>query len=203
MAERTNRREVILDKAARLFATKGVAATTVREIADGVGVLSGSLYHHFESKDAIVDELLRSYLDELHTRYHEASKEELDPRSRIERLVRVSMEVVVAHPYATEIYQNNFNLLVAQPRFAYLKVFVADTRKIWMDAIHSGLDSGLFRTDIDPQTLYRIIRDVVWLSVRWQKPSNQALVTRAEECASVFLDGISVRPAARRRSKTG
>jgi AcrR family transcriptional regulator len=202
MPDRGSRRDVILDKAARLFATKGVAATTVREIADSVGVLSGSLYHHFESKDAIVDELLRSYLDDLHARYHEVTREDLDPRARIERLVRVSMEVVGAHPYATEIYQNDFNLLVAQPRFAYLKTSVADTRKIWLDALNSGLDSGAFRSDIDTQTLYRIIRDVVWLSVRWHKPANQTLVTRAEQCASVFLDGISVQHPPGRRPKT-
>ena len=45
-----------------MFARKGIGATTVREIADAVGVLSGSLYHHFESKDTIVDEILNRYV---------------------------------------------------------------------------------------------------------------------------------------------
>lgn len=204
MPERNNRREVILDKAAQLFATKGVSATTVREIADSVGLLSGSLYHHFESKDAIVDELLRSYLDDLRTRYHAVAKEELDPRERIERLVHVSMEVVEEHPYATEIYQNDFNLLRNQPRFSYIKTSAADTRKIWLDALNSGFDSGAFRSDIDPQILYRIIRDVVWLSVRWQKPGpGRGLTKLANDCASVLLDGISVKPTTKRRSRVG
>jgi AcrR family transcriptional regulator len=200
MPERNNRRDVILDKAAQLFAAKGVAATTVREIADSVGLLSGSLYHHFESKDAIVDELLSSYLDDLRTRYHQVTNEDLDPRARIERLVQASMQVVEAHPYATEIYQNDFNLLRNQPRFSYLKSSAAETRKIWLDALNTGLESGAFRSDIDPQVLYRIIRDVVWLSVRWQKP-GQSLMKLADQCASVLLDGISVKPAARRRSR--
>lgn len=195
MAERNNRRDVILDKAAQLFATKGVAATTVREIADSVGLLSGSLYHHFESKDAIVDELLRSYLDDLSSRYSTVSREELDPRARIERLIHVSMEVVEAHPYATEIYQNDFNLLRDQERFSYLRSSAASTRKIWLDALNSGLESGAFRADIDPQTLYRIIRDVVWLSVRWRQPGNQTRVKLAEQCASVLLDGIAIKQA--------
>lgn len=204
MPERNNRRGVILEKAAQLFATKGVAATTVREIADSVGVLSGSLYHHFESKDAIVDELLSSYLKDLRTRYHEVTRETLDPRARIERLVHVSMEAVEAHPYATEIYQNDFNLLRNQPRFGYLKTYAADTRKIWLDALNRGLESGAFRNDIDPQVLYRIIRDVVWLSVRWQEPrSGRSLMKLADECASVLLDGISVKPPAKRRSRAG
>jgi AcrR family transcriptional regulator len=202
MPERNNRRDEILQKAAQLFATKGVAATTVREIADNVGLLSGSLYHHFESKDAIVDELLRSYLDDLRDRYREVNSESLDPRARIERLVQVSMDVVEAHPYATEIYQNDFNLLHNLPRFSYLKASAAETRKIWLDALNSGLDSGVFRSDIDAQVLYRIIRDVVWLSIRWRQTGpKRSLAVLADECASVLLDGISVRSARRRRPR--
>jgi AcrR family transcriptional regulator len=202
MPERNNRRDEILQKAAQLFATKGVAATTVREIADNVGLLSGSLYHHFESKDAIVDELLRSYLDDLRDRYREVNSESLDPRARIERLVQVSMDVVEAHPYATEIYQNDFNLLHNLPRFSYLKASAAETRKIWLDALNSGLDSGVFRSDIDPQVLYRIIRDVVWLSIRWRQTGpKRSLAALADQCASVLLDGISVRSAGRRRTR--
>jgi AcrR family transcriptional regulator len=60
-----DRHDQILAAAAELFARKGVAATTVREIADQVGILSGSLYHHFDSKEAMVDEILSPYLKDL------------------------------------------------------------------------------------------------------------------------------------------
>lgn len=194
MLERNSRRDEILQKAAQLFSTKGVSATTVREIADSVGLLSGSLYHHFESKDAIVDELLRSYLDDLRDRYRQVSTEDLDPRSRIERLVQASMDVVEAHPYATEIYQNDFNLLHDLPRFSYLRPSASQTRKIWMEALTAGIEAGVFRSDIDPQILYRIIRDVVWLSVRWRQAGpKRSLSVRAIECSSVLLDGISAK----------
>ena len=69
MAEVQDRRELILSTSAEMFARKGLRATTVRGIADAVGVLSGSLYHHFPSKDAIVDEVLSRYLDEIRARY--------------------------------------------------------------------------------------------------------------------------------------
>ena len=64
-----DRREVIRDAAAELFASKGVAATTVREIADAVGILSGSLYHHFRSKQHIVEEILTNYFEDLQKSY--------------------------------------------------------------------------------------------------------------------------------------
>jgi AcrR family transcriptional regulator len=199
MTERSNSREAILEKAASLFATRGVAATTVRDIAGEVGLHSGSLYHHFESKDAIVDELLRGYLDDLLAGYRAVAAEELDPRARLERLVRVSLDTVGAHPHATEIYQNDFNLLREQPRFAYLKASAAEVQKVWLDAIVLGADAGYFRSDIEPRILYRVIRDVVWLSIRWYRPTaGYGIRQLADDCTSILLDGISLKP--RRRS---
>lgn len=51
-------REQILDAAGRLFATRGFAATSTREIAEKVGVRQASLYHYFGSKDEILADLL-------------------------------------------------------------------------------------------------------------------------------------------------
>jgi AcrR family transcriptional regulator len=199
MIERSSSREAILEKAASLFAARGVAATTVRDIAGEVGLHSGSLYHHFESKDAIVDELLRGYLDDLLAGYRAVAAEDLDPRARLERLVRVSLDTVAAHPHATEIYQNDFNLLREQPRFGYLKTAAAEVQRVWLDAIVLGADAGYFRSDIEPRILYRVIRDVVWLSVRWYKPTAAYGIGQlADDCTSILLDGISIKPRRRR-----
>ncbi|MGL5862154.1 MAG: TetR/AcrR family transcriptional regulator, partial [Phycicoccus sp.] len=50
-------RERIVHEAAELFAVKGYAATSIREIGSAVGVSSAALYHHFPTKQAIVGEL--------------------------------------------------------------------------------------------------------------------------------------------------
>src|SRR6185369_15433633 len=60
----------VLAAAAELFAEHGYISTTVRDIADAAGILSGSLYHHFDSKESMVDEILRGFLDALFARYH-------------------------------------------------------------------------------------------------------------------------------------
>ncbi|WP_366181407.1 TetR/AcrR family transcriptional regulator [Actinomyces timonensis] len=52
------RREEILDAAERLFATKGMTATTTGDILDAVGIAKGTLYYHFTSKDAILRALI-------------------------------------------------------------------------------------------------------------------------------------------------
>jgi AcrR family transcriptional regulator len=58
------RRTEILETAARLFGSSGIR-TSLQEIADACGIQPGSLYHHFESKEAIIVELIRRYQAEL------------------------------------------------------------------------------------------------------------------------------------------
>jgi TetR/AcrR family transcriptional regulator, cholesterol catabolism regulator len=188
------RRERILASAAALFARKGVAATTVREIADEVGMLSGSLYHHFDSKEAMVDEIVTSYLEDLRTRYKAVLARDTDPRTRLHDLIVVSLEVVEAHPHATEIYQNDVNYLAQIERFSYLKNAGKEVQNTWLDVITAGVRKGVFRSDVDPKILYRLMRDAVWLSVRWFKPTKEYPIARlAEDCTSLFLDGLATR----------
>ena len=75
------RRTEILQTAATLIASSGLR-TSLQEIADAAGILPGSLYHHFESKEAILVELVRRYYADL-DRIGEIAHDRLDePDSR-------------------------------------------------------------------------------------------------------------------------
>src|SRR4051794_27133732 len=67
-----SRRGEILSIAAAQFAERGVASTTVRDIGAAAGILSGSLYHHFASKEQIVAELLLPVMRRQVEQYHAA-----------------------------------------------------------------------------------------------------------------------------------
>ena len=75
------RRAELLGIAAELFAERGFRNTTVRDIADAAGILSGSLYHHFDSKEAMVDELLDTFQQELFATYDEIVASDRTPRA--------------------------------------------------------------------------------------------------------------------------
>jgi AcrR family transcriptional regulator len=193
--EQPDRRARILNSAAALFARKGVSATTVREIAEEVGILSGSLYHHFDSKEAIVDEVVSSYLEDLRGRYKQVLAGESDARTRLHDMIAASLEVVESHPHATEIYQNDVNYLSQFERFAYLKNAGKEVQASWLEVINAGIAQGVFRTDLDPKILYRLMRDAVWLSVRWFKPTRDYPISRlAEDCTSLFIEGLARNP---------
>jgi AcrR family transcriptional regulator len=60
-----DRRAEILDTAAAVFASSGYVATSLKDVADACGIQAGSLYHHFNSKEAIVVELVARFQAEM------------------------------------------------------------------------------------------------------------------------------------------
>ena len=101
--------------AAELFAERGYRATTVREIADAAGVLSGSLYHHFDSKESIIDELLSSYLDELLAQYRAIVSEGGSSIEVLSRLVQAAFGSFDRHRAAITVFQNERQYLLQLP----------------------------------------------------------------------------------------
>lgn len=63
--DKSRTHERILDSAAKLFRTKGVAQTSVADVMEGAGLTVGGFYAHFESKDALVEATLRRAMEEL------------------------------------------------------------------------------------------------------------------------------------------
>ncbi|MGN0064684.1 MAG: TetR/AcrR family transcriptional regulator [Nocardioides sp.] len=186
------RREELLAIAASLFATKGFRRTTVRDIADAAGILSGSLYHHFDSKESMVDEILSSFQDELFGQYDEILASEADARTRFEQAIRASVAAIERHPHEVAIFQNEADHLGQSERFAYLAERNAQSRQLWMTLLRDGVADGLFRDDLDLELVYRFVRDTVWVAVRWYRPGGQLTHSDvADQYLSIILDGIS------------
>ena len=188
----TTRRDELLRIAARLFAERGYRNTTVRDIADAAGILSGSLYHHFDSKEAMVDEILSSFQESLFASYDEILASSLSPRERIEAAVRLSFEAIDQHHAEVAIFQNEAEQLGRLERFAYLADRNEQSRAVWMRLLKDGVKSGALRRDLDIELVYRFIRDTVWVAVKWYRPGGKLThATVADQYLTILLDGIS------------
>lgn len=186
------RRTELLGIAAELFAQKGFRNTTVRDIADAAGILSGSLYHHFDSKESMVDEILRSFQNELFAAYDEVLDSDLGPRARLEQVVRLSFQAINDHPHEVAIFQNEASHLGTLDGFDYLDERNRQSRDIWIRLLRDGVAAGDLREDLDVELVYRFIRDTVWVAVRWYRPGGQlSHETVADQYLSILLDGIA------------
>lgn len=186
------RRGELLELAATMFAERGLRATTVRDIADSAGILSGSLYHHFSSKDEMVDEVLRGFLDWLFSRYRAVVATESNPLERFKGLFMASFEAIEYRHAQVVIYQDEAKRLSPQPTFAYLEERNREQRQMWVDVLNQGIDEGYFRADINVDLVYRFIRDTTWVSVRWYQPGGPLTAEEVgRQYLAIVLGGIA------------
>ena len=188
------RREEIVRIAADQFARKGFAATTVREIADEAGILSGSLYHHFASKEAIAEEILAGYYDGMADAFRHIADEADNPLEALAELTRTAYRGISDTPAAVALIQNSPELL-RLPGFTHIGAQAEELKEIWLGVIRKGIKTGYFRPAIDARLTYTFIRDAMWVTGRWWRPDGRYTI---EQVANHFVDtmffGISDKP---------
>ena len=190
---RSERRAHLVVLAGELFAQKGYRATTVREIADAAGILSGSLYHHFDSKESIGDEILSSFINEVLADYRGAAASAASPRAAIEQIVRSTSRTLARHRAALAMLQNDWSYFAAQPRFAYLPKALREIERIWVTQLEAGKESGLFRADLDSKLTYRLLRDVLWIPEQWRRTRGYSTDQVVDGFLRILFDGIASR----------
>ncbi|OEV04585.1 TetR/AcrR family transcriptional regulator [Streptomyces oceani] len=189
------RREELLATAGEVFAAQGYDATTVRKIADAAGMLAGSLYYHFDSKESMLDEILSTFLNELWARYDAVLAAGLGPRETLEALVTESFREIDQHRDAVAIYQRESKHLADHPRFGYLAESQRKFEKAWLGTLERGVAAGTFRADLDVRLTYRFVRDTVWVAASWYRPGGHHSPEEiAHQYLSMVLEGIAVRP---------
>ena len=191
------RRTEILQTAASLIATSGLR-TSLQEIADAAGILPGSLYHHFESKEAILVELLRRYHADLDRIAERALSKLDDPTSRsaFDRIVDLSSAIAqcaVTHGAALQMtfYEgpssNTELTALAQERpTAILQAMVQTLRAArW---------SGYLRSDVDlPVLADRIVQVMLQVGldvIRYNASADKL----AELLCRILLEGLASVP---------
>jgi AcrR family transcriptional regulator len=195
-AVRSKRRADMVKIASELFAQKGFRATTVREIAEAAGILSGSIYHHFDSKEAIGDEILAGFLDEVLADYRSAVGAGSDPANVLERIVRSSSHTLARHHAALTMLQNDWSYFSTQPRFAYMRKDLREIERIWITQLERGKEAGAFRADMDVKLTYRLLRDILWLPMNWRVAGGFSTDEVVDALLRLLFDGITS-PAAR------
>jgi len=89
-------RQEILRTAARLFQQRGYDATSMNDVAAALKLSKGGLYHHFQSKDEILFEIMNHAMDITETRVLAPVRGISDPEERLRALIRLHIEVVLS-----------------------------------------------------------------------------------------------------------
>lgn len=193
-AEDGTRRTEILQTAASLIATSGLR-TSLQEISAAAGILPGSLYHHFESKEALLVELLKRYhadLDDIAARAHD----QLDrpdgrtPFDRIADLGTAIAQCAVAHRAALQMsfYESpspsaELTALARRRPVATLEAMAQTLRAArWAGYLRADVDLAVL-ADRLCQTMLQVGLDVM--------RHNAATTKVADLLCRILLEGIA------------
>ncbi len=186
------RREELLAIAAEVIAQRGFRSATVRDIGDAAGILSGSLYHHFVSKEQILEELLTPYLERLTVEYRAAALPDAPAAQVFTRMVTVGLSAVARDHNLATIVQNEYAYLTQVEQFAFVANHYHAIQKLWIDVIRRGQSAGEFRSDLKAAAVYRVVMGSLLSSIRWHtQPDAVTSEETAREMSSILLGGIS------------
>lgn len=117
-----NAREAILDAAVSLFSERGYTGTTMRDIAQKVGVLPGSLYAHIKSKEEMLAEIVTSGITEFLEIQDNIEASEAAPEERLREAIRLHIKVVARNPERTLVVFHQWRFLGEPHRSSAVKM---------------------------------------------------------------------------------
>jgi AcrR family transcriptional regulator len=160
---RQERRNEILMAARKLFATKGFAATGIKEIAQEVGITHGTIYLYFQSKDEILQEVLRQGFSWFLTTVEEALKAPgLTPPERLRKAMYgvMALSQEASYAYVLSVLVQVYRLSDARDTDLAL-VSNQFWHRLWQGIrtlLEEGQREGYFREG-DPDLMFDLITD--------------------------------------------
>lgn len=160
----------LLGEAARLFRVKGYERTTVRDLAAAVGIQSGSLFHHFRTKEEILKAVMVETI-RLNTALMEAAMAAATSnRDKLRALILAELESVIGDTgEAMAVLVFEWRSLSEASQAEVLKL--RDVyENLWMDVLKALADEG--KLAADPFIVRRMLTGALSWTVTWYRPEG-------------------------------
>jgi len=182
------RREAILRVAAALFAERGYEETTIRQIGDAAGILSGSLYHHFQTKEEMLHELLKGFT-RMVGEYQAVVDQGLPAKQTVRAMIELGLRTTVTNPDIVAITVHERKYLARHPSFAYLETVWHDISHVWYGVLERGVAEGAIRGDVDLHLMLRLINDLVASATDWYRPGGRYSIEKIIDTQIAIIFG--------------
>lgn len=146
------RREEIAVAALRIIGERGIASLTTTTLAAEVGVTSGALFRHFESREAMLQEAAQYALAKIESTFPDPGP---PPLERLLALAENRVRVVGADPgVAWVLRSEQAYLSLPDDAVARLRDLVKRSKRFVLAALRDGSADGTIRSDIEPEILF-------------------------------------------------
>lgn len=187
VAEEPNRRGDIVRAAGRLFAEKGYAATTIRDIAGAVAMQSGSPFYHFKTKHDMLRAVVLEGMGAIDAAVAQAAQTGKSPRATFEAMLRAHLDQLLGEDgrdfAATLLHESRHLDPAAQAEVVALK---DRYEAMWQKALKDLKRAGLIADDSRVTRLF-LLGALNW-TVQWYRPDGGKSVARiAKQLSSLLL----------------
>ncbi|MBM7506029.1 TetR/AcrR family transcriptional regulator [Agromyces aurantiacus] len=180
----------ILEIAVAAFNEYGYDATSMGVLADRLKLSKSAIYHHFASKDEILDRALDQALSSLERVIDEAEASGGTAADRLDHVLRGAVHVLVAElPSVTLLLRVRGNTEVERNALARRRAF---DRRV-TELVSAAQAEGTLRSDIDVRVVERLLFGMINSIVEWYRPGGREDAARlADDVIAVALDGLRV-----------
>lgn len=191
MAER-GRRQEILQAASLLFREKGYHGTTIRDIADRSGLLSGSLYAHIRTKEDLLFEMTDEVADHFIRSLTVVVESPRNPVEKFKRGLAAHITVVAEHLDAAAVFSHEWRALSPERR-SIIQGKRDAYEQLWSRILSEGAKSGVFPPTTDVFSRMVTLSVANWL-YQWYDPAGALSADAvADRLADVLLQGLQNR----------
>jgi AcrR family transcriptional regulator len=183
-----DQRELILARAATLFANRGYPGTSMNEVAQACGLSKATLYHYYDDKYAILVSIAEGHVQRLHALVAEVTAERLQPEAHLRELIARIVEEYAGAQHAHRVLTEDVRFLNEADRERVLgkerEVVAGFSRAV------SALRPDLKKAKL-PKPLTMLLFGMINWMFTWMKPSG-ALdhASIAPIVADLFLGGL-------------
>jgi TetR/AcrR family transcriptional regulator, fatty acid metabolism regulator protein len=188
------KRRVILDAAARVFARRGFHTSRVGDIAEEAGIAHGLLYHYFSSKDEVLDTIFREHWAVLLDRIHAVEATDDPPLDQLRGIASAMFEGWRREPDVVRVVIREIaRSAEVQERAGELVKPIGAIRRV----IERGQREGTFRRDLDAETaaivFYGAIDELITGWVIGRLPGDEDDVASAQHhIVEMVTSGLSL-----------
>lgn len=191
VASQSDTRVQLIHAALVLFDSNGYPRTSVEDIVAKAKVTKGAFYHHFESKEEVLEIIHNVYVEsqiELCTRIMSDGG---NPREQLRELARATIINLNQYRAHVSVYMQDRRFLTGQRKKNVLEKR-SEIDKLFNSIIEDGVRGGYFRSDVSPKLItFGIIGMYAWV-INWWKPSGSlSLQQIADQYVDVLLDGLN------------
>ena len=192
-------RERIVAAAAKIFAERGYAHTRLTDIAKAAKFHAGGIYYYFDSREDLVEEVLRRSTQHAMTAVV-AALDALPKSATTEDRIHAATVAQIREIYTQSSYTAAFNKIYPQVPDSVRKRHHALLHQffdIWRKLLQRGQATGEVRTDVDLSVIRLTIAGAIQWSVEWADPKESSPELLGEQMAKLLYAAIAAPPRKR------